>query len=574
MTKPQNDNDYPWLKTYPHKPNWDMEITPRLMSEVLKDTVAAKPFEPAFNFMGKSYNWSEMQKSVNQFASGLQTLGVKKGDKVGIFLPNCPLSFIAYYGILKTGACVVNYNPLYTKSSLAHQIEDSETDYMVSLDLSILHEKMEEMLTDTRLKKLIVGKFTDYLPFPKNFLFPIVKSGDVARIKASERIVFLNTIMQNNGEVKVPTIDPINDVAVLQYTGGTTGVPKGAMLTHMNIYANAAQAYANFPDPDMNVNDGHEKMLAVLPFFHVFAMTVCLNMAVLGKMEIITIPRFDLVDTLKLIDKAKPQYLPAVPAIYTAINNYAKLANFNLKSLKFCISGGAALPVKVKEKFEELTGCTVVEGYGLSETSPVATVNPPFGENVAGSIGLPLPQTIVEILDREDKITPMPIGERGEICIRGPQVMKGYYNNPKETAAVLRDCGDGTKRLHTGDIGIMDEQGYTYVVDRIKDMIITNGYNVYPRNIEEAIYKHPSVEECIVAGLPDKQRGEIVKAWVKLKDGRELTAQELKDFLAEHLSKIEMPKRIEFRTEPLPKTMIGKLSRKDIVAEESEKKEA
>lgn len=258
--------------------------------------------------------------------------------------------------------------------------------------------------------------------------------------------------------------------------------------------------------------------------------------------------------------------MPAVPAIFGAINHHPRLHQFDLSSLEFCISGGAALPIEVKKQFEEKTGAVVVEGYGLTESSPVATVNPPRGENVAGSIGLPLPQTIIEILDPDDKKTPVPLGERGELCITGPQVMKGYWNKPEDTAAVLRNG-----RLYTGDIAIMDARGYVYIVDRIKDMIITNGYNVYPRNIEEAIYMNTAVEECIVAGLPDEKRGEIVKAWIKLKDGKTLSEEDLKDFLKDKISKMEIPKLIEFRNIPLPKTMIGKLSRKDVLAEELNK---
>ncbi len=565
-------SDYPWLNTYPPKPDWHMEIPPRLMTEIFDETAQKKPDISAFDFMGKTYDWAELHTAVNRFAAGLQAMDVGKDTKVGLFLPNCPLSLIAYYGILKTGATVVNYNPLYVHDELVHQIEDSETDIMVLLDLAMLYDKMDNMLSGTRLKKLIIGKFTDMLPFPKNILFPLIKRKDIAKVTDAKHpgsITWLSDLMNNDGKVAPVEIDPIEDIAVLQYTGGTTGVPKGAMLTHMNIYANAVQAYANFPEPNPDINGGEEKMLAVLPFFHVFAMTVCLNMAVVAGMQIVTIPRFDLGDALNLIQKKKPQYMPAVPAIYSAINNHPKLKNYDLSSLDFCISGGAPLPVEVKKKFKAKTGCTVVEGYGLTETSPVATVNPPFGENIAGSIGLPLPQTIIEIIDRDDKTTPMPLGERGEVCIRGPQVMKGYYKRPEETAGVLKDPGDGKgMRLHTGDVAYMDTNGYGYIVDRIKDLIITNGYNVYPRHVEEAIYKHPNVEECIVAGLPDKKRGEIVKAWVKMKEGREMTADELKDFLGTKISKIEMPKQIEFRTQPLPKTMIGKLSRKDIVAEE------
>jgi long-chain acyl-CoA synthetase len=555
--------EYPWLSAYPDKPKWDMPIMPMLMTDVFDATVRKKPNARAFDFMGKTYTWAELSKGVDHFAAGLQELGAKKGMQVGLFLPNCPIFIMAYYGVLKTGATVVNFNPLYSPRELAHQIENSETDIMVTIDLAMLMDKMEQMLNETRLKKLVVARFTDILAFPKNILFPIFKAKEKAKVKTSDKIVWWHDLQHSSHKFKPVKIDPLNDIAVLQYTGGTTGVPKGAMLTHMNIYANAAQSYSHFPDPYE-----HEVMLAVLPFFHVFAMTVCINMAVLAGMEIATIPRFDLSQTLREIKRKKPRYMPAVPAIFNAINNSEAAKPEHLKSLEFCISGGAPLPVEVKRRFEEKTGCIVFEGYGLSESSPVATVNPPFGENVAGSIGQPIPQTIVEIIDPDDKTTVLGLGERGELCIRGPQVMKGYWKNEEATHDVLRKTPDGDMRLYTGDIAIMDNRGYIYIVDRIKDMIITNGYKVYPRNVEEAIYQNPAVEECIVAGLHDAQRGEIVKAWVKLKPGKTLSEGDLKEFLEDKISKMEMPKKIEFRDQPLPKTMIGKLSRKDIVAQE------
>ena len=303
-------------------------------------------------------------------------------------------------------------------------------------------------------------------------------------------------------------------------------------------------------------------------------MTVIMNLSVRAGLEIVALPRFDLKDALKVIDKKKPHLFPAVPAIYNAINNFKGIKKYDLSSLEYCFSGGAPLPVEVKKNFEALSGCVVVEGYGLSESSPVVSANPLRGENIPGSIGLPISQTVIEIIDAEDKKTVMPTGERGELCISGPQVMKGYWKNTEATADTLRLSEDGDLRLHTGDIATMDERGYVYIVDRLKDMIITNGYNVYPRNVEEAIYLHPSVEECIVAGLPDKQRGEIVKAWIKIKDDRELSVDDLKAFLEDKISPMEIPKRIEFRDEPLPKTMIGKLSKKDILEEELGTKES
>ncbi|MFN3701681.1 MAG: long-chain-fatty-acid--CoA ligase [Alphaproteobacteria bacterium] len=559
-----SEQNYPWLKTYPAKPGWSLDIPDKTMIEAFRETIARKPNATAMDFLGKTYTWAELGKSVDKFAAGLQALNIGKGQKVGIFLPNCPLFLIAYYGIMHAGATVVNYNPLYASGELKHQIEDSETDMLITLDLAALYPKAHEMLESTRLKRLVIGNFTDMLSFPKNILFPLLKAKDVAKPDWNdERIVKLSDFLNNSGSYVPPVINAAEDIAVLQYTGGTTGIPKGAMLTHRNIYANAVQCFVNFPD-----EQEHYKMLAILPMFHVFAMTVTLNVPVLGGFEIVTIPRFDLGQSLQAITKAKPQFMAAVPAIFNAMNNHAQIAKYDLSSLQFCISGGAALPVEVKKSFEAKTSCIVVEGYGLTESSPVTNVNPPFGENVAGSIGLPLPNTIIEIINKDDKVTPMALGDRGEVCIRGPQVMKGYWKNKEATDDVLRPTGDGDYRLHTGDIGIMDANGYTYIVDRIKDMIITNGYNVYPRNIEEKIYEHPAVEECIVAGLEHSQRGEIVKAWVKLKPGMVLTDWELTQFLEDKLSKMEMPKIIEFRKDPLPKTMIGKLSRKDVVAQE------
>ncbi len=563
MTSP--DSLYPWISSYPETPRWDTVFAPAVITTALDKTVQSTPDAPAFDFMGKKLSWQELCDQVNHFSAGLQALGVGKGVHVGLFLPNCPLYLIAYYAVLKTGGTVVNFNPLYAVSEIEHQINDSQTQIMVTLDLEILCRSVIPMLQKTGLQKMIVGRFDTFLPFPKNIFFNLFKRADKARIPRNQNILRFEHVIKNDGIVQPVQIDVQNDIAVLQYTGGTTGTPKGAMLTHANITVNAAQCYSHFPR-----SPTPEIMLAVLPFFHVFSMTVSLNMAVLAGMQIVTQPRFDLKQTLKLIARKKPHYMPAVPAIFNAINHDPDLARYDLSSLRFCISGGAPLPVEVKKAFEKKTGCVVMEGYGLTESSPVATVNPPMGENVAGSIGLPLPQTIIEIIDPSDKHTPCKLGERGELCIRGPQVMKGYWNNPSATADVLRVTPEGDRRLHTGDVAIMDARGYIYIVDRIKDMIITNGYNVYPRNVEDAIYQHPAVEECIVAGLPDEQRGEIVKAWIKLRKDIVLTEKELKDFLAEKLSKIEMPRQIVFRTTPLPKTMIGKLSRKDMIALDQE----
>lgn len=555
-----SEENFPWLKSYDEGVRWDIEIEPKPVYDILDQTAVRYAASAAFDFLGKKYNWGEIGGLVNRFAAGLQKNGLKKGDRVGLFLPNCPYFLIAYYGVLKAGGTVVNFNPLYAERELAAQIEDSETDIMVTADLELLHGKIEKMLSGTRLRRVILCRFTDILPFPKNILFRIFKFRELAQVAPSERIIRFEDLTDNDGAVAPVLIDPVNDIALLQYTGGTTGIPKGAMLTHYNVYANAVQSLSLFP----GARRGEKKMLAILPFFHVFSMTVAMNVAILAGFEIIALPRFDLKDTLKAIHKHRVDFFPAVPAVFSAIINCPDLRKYNLSSLRYCISGGAALPVELKKKFEEITGCTILEGYGLTEASPVVCLNPQGG-NMAGSIGLPYPRTIVEIIDLVDKKTPVPLGERGELCVRGPQVMKGYWKRPGETQEMIKDG-----RLHTGDIAVMDARGYVFIVDRLKDMIITNGYNVYPRNVEEAIYQHPSVEECIVAGLPDAQRGEIVKAWIKLKPGRDLNAEDLKGFLGDKISKMEIPRWIEFRNKPLPKTMIGKLSRKDVVAEEKD----
>ncbi len=559
--EPLDTAKMPWLKKYPENLDWNAEIPIRPVFEILADTCRNYGDRPAFDFLDKKWNWAQIGDLVNRTAKGLQNAGVKKGTTVGLFLPNSPYFLISYYAVLKAGGTVVNFNPLYATRELKHQIEDSETDIMITLDLKMLCDKMHDMLHDTRLKKLVVCPFTSILPFPKNILFKLFKKGEMATLDQPERYILYKDLMNNDGKPGPVAINPHEDVAVLQYTGGTTGVPKGAMLTHANVTANVEQAALWF----YKAQPGQERMMGILPFFHVFAMTAVLNMAVRNAFEIIALPRFELDQALKVIDKKKPHYFPAVPAIYNAINNHPKLSDFDLRSLRYCISGGAPLPVEVKKSFEENTGCVVVEGYGLTESSPVLCINPIEGENKAGAIGLPVPGTVIELRD-PDSGEIVADGEAGELCARGPQVMKGYFRQEKDTAKTL-DQG----LLHTGDVARMDEDGYFYIVDRIKDLIITNGYNVYPRHVEEAIYLHPSVEECIVAGVEDKTRGEVVKAWIKPKDGRELSVEDVKDFLKDKISKIEIPRQIEIRTEPLPKTMIGKLSRKDILEEEKKK---
>jgi long-chain acyl-CoA synthetase len=465
--------------------------------------------------------------------------------------------------VLKLGAVVVNFNPLYVEREIEKQIKDSGCEVMATVDVPSVYSKLVKMLPTTCLKRIIVGRMADVLPFPTSLLYRVVKFREIASIPIDDHHIDFRQLVKNDGIFTSAAINPAEDVAVLQYTGGTTGIPKGAALTHANLIANATQSRLWLSGAEV----GQERMLGVLPFFHVFAMTAIMNFTILLGGCIIMLPRFELAQVIKTIHKKRPTLFPAVPTIYTAINHYKDLGKYNLRSIKFCISGGAPLPVEVKRDFENLTGCIVVEGYGLSETSPVTHCNPVEGENKTGSIGLPVPGTYVEIVSLEDHKTAMPQGERGEICIRGPQVMKHYWNNPSETAEVMEMTLDGM-RLHTGDIGYLDEDGYTFIVDRIKDMIAAGGFKIYPRIVEEAIYLHHAVEECIVAGVADAYRGQTVKAWIKLKQGQSLTPEELKIFLKDKLSPIEMPKQVEFR-DVLPKTLIGKLSRKMILEEDA-----
>lgn len=528
----------------------------------LEETAKNHPNAPAFAFTGKKSTWSDLYQDAKKIAKALQDAGMKKGDRIGLFLPNCALFISAYYGILMAGGIVVNYNPLYASRDLEHQIKDSGTKIMITLRLTDLLDRVEPLLNKTPLESIFCMEFAALLPFPKSLLFKFIYKEKISKISFDERIQNLTDLMANNGKINQPVIDTENDVALLQYTGGTTGTPKGAMLTHANLVANVEQSYLWFNKPEPT----KEVMVGVLPFFHVFAMTAIMNLGVKAAMEIVAIPRFDLKETLKLISKHKPTYFPAVPAIYTAINNHKELDRYDLTSIKYCISGGAPLPVEVKRQFEELTHCTLVEGYGLTEASPVVCINPIDEQNKAGSIGFAVPGCTIRITSLEDGVSEMPVGEKGELCVKGPQVMKGYWGKQDETDKCLKDGF-----LHTGDVAIIDEDGFVSIVDRIKDLILTNGYNVYPRQVEEAIYLHEDIEECIVGGLPDSQRGEKVKAWVKLKEGSSLTESELSAFLKDKLSPIQMPRAIEIRDEPLPKTMIGKLSRKDIIAEELNK---
>ena len=563
----QEATPYQWLRKYPKDVDWFQQFRPVPMGQLLDTAVAAHGSRMCTNFLGKRLTYAEIGQLVERTAAGLQELGVKRGTRVGLLMPNCPTFIIYYFATLKAGGTIVNYNPLYTPDELAFQVKDSETELMVTLDLKLLFDKVEGLMEAGVLRRAIVASFSALLPSAKSVLFRLFKGRELAhpgKSPMAANIVLDADVLANAGTFQKPAIDSLNDVAVLQYTGGTTGTPKGAMLTHANISVNCQQGAAWAT----NLKSGQERTLAALPFFHVFAMTAVMNFALQEGAEIVIMPRFVLDDAMKLIDKAKPTVMPGVPTMFIAMLNHPKLKTFDLSSLKYCVSGGAPLPVDVKDRFEKITGCKVVEGYGLSEASPSVTCNPVEGPVKSGSIGQPLPGTIVSLRDLADPTQEVPLGEKGEICVKGPQIMKGYWKRPDETANQF--VGDF---LRTGDVGIMDEEGFIFIVDRIKDLIICSGYNVYPRRIEDAIYELPAVEEVTVIGIKDQYRGEAPKAFIKLKAGMTATETDIRKHLEVKLSKIEMPAQIEFR-DALPKTMIGKLSKKELKAEEETRRKA
>ena len=554
--------EMPWLQAYPDGIAWDQQFEPHPVTQILSDAVVRFGRQTCTNFLGKKMTYSEVGALVDRATAGLQDLGVTKGTKVGLFLPNCPTAIIYYYAIMRAGGTVVNYNPLYTVEELEFQVTDSKTELMITLDLKILFDKVEALIKGGSLKSAVVCHFPKLLPGLKSTLFKLLKGKELSKPGSSSiagQLHLAADVLDGKGGQPLPDINPIEDLAVLQYTGGTTGTPKGAMLTHANLHTNVQQVVAWSP----TMKPGEEKMLGVLPLFHVFAMTGVMNYGLALGCEIIIMPRFELEGALKLIRETKPTIMPGVPTLFNAMQNHPKVqaGSYDLSSLSLCLSGGAPLPLEVKREFERLTGCSLIEAYGLSETSPGATFNPVDGPTKEGSIGQPLPGTIISIRDIEDATRPLPVGENGEICIKGPQVMKGYWEKPEETANVF--VGD---YLRTGDVGHMDEEGFTFIVDRMKDLILCSGYNVYPRRIEEAIYAHPGVEEVTVIGIPDDYRGEAPKAFIKMKEGQTVTVEEMLEFLKVKISKIEMPSQVEFRDE-LPKTMIGKLSKKELKQE-------
>ena len=560
--------DFPWLKSYDTGIDWNAHLDTYPVYEVLDQAVKRWPDRAVTDFLGKELSYADLDDMVNRAAKGFQELGVGPGVHVGMFLPNTPHFLVCFYAVMKCGGTIVNYSPLDAEKTLHHKIEDSETDIVVTLDLVALFPMMDKLLKSTRVKKLVVGSLTDVLPFPKNLLFPLVKGKEIAKVPNTGEYVKFKKLLANDGRyTPAPAIDPDDAVAVIQYTGGTTGLPKGAMLTHGNLTSATSMYVVGNTGPNAVLEEGNERIIAVLPLFHIYALQINMLFSMKIGATIILHPKFDLEDVMTDLEKKRPTMFPGVPTMFTAIINHPRVSEIDMSQMKFAASGGAPLPVEVQSKFQELTGCRLLEGWGMTETSPAGVSVPRHLDTRKGSCGIPMPGIEIKFIDVDDPTKALPYGERGEIVIKGKNIMKGYWKREDANAEVF--TADGFFR--TGDVGYMDDDGFMYIVDRTKDMILCGGFNVYPRNIEEAIYQHPSVEEVSVIGVKDEYRGQSPKAFIKLKAGAsDFTFDEMKDFLKDKLGKHEMISAIDIRDE-LPKTLVGKLSKKELYEEEEKK---
>ncbi len=550
----------PWLNHYPSSIPPSINYPEVPLYEFLSTSAKTRSDQTALVFFGGRTSYSALLDKVKHVAGGLIRLGLKKGDRVGIMLPNCPQAVESYFGALWAGATVVMINPLYTVGEIEHQIRDAGARFLIALDQT--YPRVVKAFEKAGLEKAVVTGIQERLPFPLGplYSFQLRRQGKLAKIENDGRSIRYSALLAGMSLAEPVHVAPKRDLALLQYTGGTTGTPKGVMLTHYNLVANCKQIEPFYPRPDIE----QVTILGVLPFFHVYGMTTIMNYGVMIGARIVLLPRFEVGNVLKAVQKYRPQVFPGVPTMYVAINEYPGVEHFDLKSIQSCISGAAALPQQVKENFEHLTGGRLVEGYGLSEASPVTHCNPLEGTQKTGSIGVPLPDTECQLVD-VDTGRPLPPGSTGELLVRGPQVMQGYWNKVEDTKGVLKDGW-----LCTGDIARMDEEGYFYIVDRKKEMINASGLKVYPREVEEVLYKHPAVREAAVIGVADSYRGETVKAFVVLKKDARCTPEEIVAWCKGRLAVYKVPKQVEFVQE-LPKSLIGKVLRRVLVEQEVEK---
>ncbi|HEY1330209.1 MAG TPA: long-chain fatty acid--CoA ligase [Actinomycetota bacterium] len=563
----------PWVTSYQDGVPASLEPYPSTsMYQILSNAAARFPGATATVFFGGRLTYVQLLAEVDRFSRALASLGIGKGDRVGLILPNCPQYVIAYYAALRLGAVIVGNNPLYSERELQHQLTDAGIEVCVVLDS--LYPKFAAVRDASGIRTTIVAKVTDYMGPVLKRLAPIELRREAKReghpwppVPAGADVRWWRELMSSPGpEVPAAEIDPGVDLAGLIYTGGTTGLSKGAMLTHANLVANLLQCEAWF----MGVRPGDEAVMCVLPFFHSYGMTIGMNLGIHLGAKLILVPRFELKQTLKAVQKERASLFPGVPRLYIAINESPLTPKYHLESIRRCVSGAAPLPVAVARKFESITGGRLVEGYGLTETSPVTHANPLDGRARPGSIGLPIPDTDCRLVDLDDWTKEAPPGEPGELAIAGPQVMQGYWNRPEETAAMIRQDADGTRWLLSGDIATVSEDGFFSIVDRKKDMIIVSGFNVYPTDIEQVLYHHPKIEKVCVVGVPDDRTGEAVKAFVVLKRGQTATPEEIVAFCRDPkqgLTGYRVPSRVEFRDQ-LPETLVGKVLRRVLLAEE------
>ena len=557
------DNPYlakPWLAHYEKGVPEHVEYETVCLPDYLKRSAEAFPDKMALTFQGYTVSFAKLDEMVDRLAACLTDFGVKQGDSVAILLPNVIPCVVAYYAILRIGAITVMNNPLYSDRELEHQFNDSGAKVLITLDL--LGNRMIDLRPKTRIKQILYTSIGDYLPFPKNLLFPLVgkKKGLAADVKAADDLYKWKTTLAQYAPNPPRVTLNYDDVAMYQYTGGTTGVSKGVMLTHANLSKQVQHVGAWFP-----AFGSDEIMLGALPFFHVFGLSTAMNLAIYKGWGHILVPKPQPPQLLEAISKFKPTFAPLVPTMYIGMLEHPDIEKTDLTSIKGCFSGSAPLPIEVISEFEKKTGAVIVEGFGMTESTPVTHINPFKGQRKVGSVGVPISDTVCRIVDLDDGVTDVPVGETGELIVKGPQVMKGYWNRPDATAETVTDGW-----LHTGDIAKMDEDGYFYIVDRKKDMIISGGYNVYPRDIEEVYFEHPKVMEATAIGVPHPKRGEAVKIFVVLKEGQTATAEEMLEYCQDKLAKYKWPTEVEFRGE-LPKTNVGKVLKKDLRAMEQQK---
>jgi len=554
-----------WTAHYEKGIKHHLEYPEKSVFSILERTVKRYPQRVATYFNEAKMSYKELLINVNRLATALAALGVEKGDRVGILLPNCPQAVISFYAVMRLGASAIFLNPVLVERELTNKINDSGMRTLILLDMS--YRKISNIRERVNLDTLVVTHIHDYLTFPYNILYPFRQKGDARapEIPRKEGIYQFTTLIK--GAPPNPpavTVDAKNDVAVLQYTGGVTGKPKAAMITHFNLMANLMQ----FREWFSSCKDGEERVLALVPFAHIYGLTCVMNFSVYIGATLIMLPRFQVNQVLKTINKSRPTFFPGVPSMYYALSHHPDVKKAEVSSIDYCICGAAPLPLEIQERFEQLTGARLVEGFGLTEASPVTHCNPVRGRRKVGSIGLPVPDTQAKIVDLETGTRELGIGEIGELIISGPQVMKGYWNWPEETEIALKDSW-----LYTGDIAEMDSEGYFFILNRKKDMIISGGYNIYPSEVEGVISRHPKVKEAIVVGIPDEFQGEVVKAYIFSKNPKvKIYDDELKDYLLNKLAPYKIPKVFEIRKDQPPKNLDGAELRRYLVEERDKEK--